>query len=251
MINTPAGVVEESSSTIVRRAFQASLATSIVGMAGCGSGPPADAGVDYHDAYVDRDATLPRDASCPDGGYETSWDALSPAGPTLAELRSFVAGAWRGSLAWQLPDPQEIQVTGIASGQTQLELQVDVGESPWSGCKAGTAGFDAQMTARTSDGGLDCSTLARFENQANAPSIVSGSGIDSESHAGTLHVTKFPTGTFAGIRLIVQAAANAIHLRVGAVADWRDAQTTATIQRVVGDSTDLTRAEAAAGERAH
>ena len=109
---------------IVRRAFQGSLATSIVGMAGRGSGSAADAGVDYHDAYVNRDATLPRDASCPDGGYETSWDALSPAGPTLAELRSFVAGAWRGSLAWQLPDPQEIQVTGIASGQTQLELSL-------------------------------------------------------------------------------------------------------------------------------
>jgi len=80
-----------------------------------------------------------------------------------------------------------------------------------------------------------------FQNWSIAPSVVSGSGIESASHAGTLRVAKDATGTMEGIKLTVEAVKELVRLRVTAVADRRNAQSYVIMQRLAGEAAMLTR----------
>ena len=163
----------------------------LVGAMGCGAtaGTPGDAG------SPDRKESAANCTREAEGNAPITWAEASPGGPSMGELRDFVAGQWQGDFVWEIPDPSDIVVTGITPGHSQASLEVTVLDPPWRGgvrCP-GRFGFDAKITARTSDGGLDWATSASFQNWSVAPSVVSASGVESAAHAGTLRVAKDPS----------------------------------------------------------
>jgi hypothetical protein len=214
--------------------------TLLLGLGACGGvseGAPTDAGA------VDRKEFASSCARATEGNVAIDWDEVSPGGPTLRELREYVAGRWQGQFRWEIPDPKDIVISGVSAGFTEASVDIDVFDPPWRGgprC-VGSAGFDARITARTSDGGLDLATSASFMNWSAAPSVVSGSGIESAAHVGSLRVAKDATGTMEGIKLTVEATQQLVRLRVTAVADRRTSQSYVLLQRLAGESLMLTR----------
>ena len=78
-------------------------------------------------------------------------------------------------------------------------------------------------------------------NWSAAPGVVSGSGLESAAHAGSLRVAKDATGTMEGIKLTVEATQQLVRLRVTAVADRRTAQSYVLLQRLADEAPMLTR----------